>query len=197
MLTFGTLGPEESNHMWVVQRYLAFHELRDTAVISFDDFHAAFSALFRGDIQHIVQVAVHPSVAECVAQYRGRAHIIDTFVSPSQGMSVLTRSTVTSPTTLALPAPARGYVDTSKWERVIEEATTASVLSGLLEAKYDSGLTLTKYAQRYPELLQISEEVGTVDDAWLVYGLERTCAGQVQAWPQSPAAALFKRSEYR
>jgi hypothetical protein len=36
---------------------------------------------------------VHPSVIQTVAKYRGRAHLIDAFISPSQPMAVLTRVT--------------------------------------------------------------------------------------------------------
>jgi hypothetical protein len=59
----------------------------------YHDFDAAFDAMFDGRIHHVIQVAVHPSVIQTVAKYRGRAHLIDAFISPSQPMAVLTRVT--------------------------------------------------------------------------------------------------------
>ncbi len=193
MLIFGTLGPEGSNHDWVVKRYLEFHRLPQAQIALFADFDDAFEAMFKGSIHHVIQVAVHPSVTRTVAKYRGRAHLIDTFISPSQPMAVLTRSEVDTPSTLGLQMATRDYIDASRWPTLIPEISTVTVAEGLLAGKYDSGLTLLRIAEQYPDRFQVDEVIGSVDDAWLVYGLEPTCQGQVQAWPQSPAAALFSR----
>ncbi len=196
MLTFGTLGPAGSNHDWVAQRYLEFHRLSHARIELFTDFDDAFEAMFQGRIHHVMQVAVHPSVTTTVAKYRGRAHLIDTFISPSQTMAVLTRSEVDTPATLGLQMATRDYIDTSRWITLVPEVSTVTVVEGLLAGKYDSGLTLLRIAEQYPERFRIDEVIGTVDDPWLVYGLEPTCQGQVQAWPESPAAALYRRMSH-
>lgn len=193
MLTFGTLGPAGSNHDWVAKRYLDFHGLRQVHIELFTEFDEAFDALFNGQIHHVIQVAVHPSVPHTVAKYRGRAHLIDTFISPSQPMAVLTRVEVETPATLGLQMATRDYVDASRWPTLVPEISTITVAEGLLAGAYDSGLTLLRIAEQYPDRFRVDEVIGTVDDAWLVYGLEPTCQGQVQAWPESPAAALFHR----
>lgn len=193
MLTFGTLGPEGSNHDWVTKQYLAFHRLRQAHIKLFTDFDEAFASLFTGRIHHVIQVAVHPSVTSTVAIYRGRAYLIDTFISPSQPMAVLTRAEVDRPLTLGLQMATRDYVDVSRWQTLVPEVSTVTVADGLLAGKYDSGLTLLRIAEQYPDRFRVDEVIGTVDDAWLVYGLEPTCKGQIQAWPDSPATALFRR----
>ncbi|WP_089933878.1 hypothetical protein [Candidatus Entotheonella palauensis] len=194
MLIFGTLGPAGSNHDWVVKRYLEFHHLDHTRIELFTDFDDAFEAMFSGRIHHVIQVAVHPSVTTTVAKYRGRAHLIDTFISPSQPMAVLTRSEVDPPSTLGLQMATRDYIDTSRWPTLVSEVSTVTVAQGLLAGTYDSSLTLLAMAEQHPGRFRVDEIIGTVDDAWLVYGLEPTCQGQVQAWPDSPAAALFRRA---
>lgn len=195
MLIFGTLGPAGSNHDWVVQRYLEFHQLRHAQIQLFMDFDDAFQALFERQLHHIIQVAVHPSVTTTVAKYRGRAHLIDTFISPSQPMGVLTRAEIETPATLGLQLATRDYVETSRWPTLVPEVSTTTVAEGLLAGKYDSGITLLRIADQYPDRFRVDEVIGTVDDPWLVYGLEPTCQGQVQAWPESPAADLFRRRD--
>ena len=193
MLIFGTLGPAGSNHDWVAKRYLDIHRLAAAQIKLFMDFDAAFDAMFQGQVHHVIQVAVHPSVTHTVAKYRGRAHLIDTFISPSQPMAILTRIEVETPSTLGLQMATRDYVDTSRWPTLISEVSTVTVAEGLLAGQYDSGLTLLRIADEYPGRFRVDEVIGAVDDPWLVYGLEPTCQGQVQAWPDSPAAALFRR----
>lgn len=195
MLIFGTLGPEGSNHDWVAKQYLAFHRLRATMIKLFTDFDEAFDAMFNGRVDYVLQVAVHPSVTSTVAKYRGRAHLIDTFISPSQPMGILTRIEVERPSTLGLQMATRDYVDTSRWSTLVSEVSTVTVAEGLLAGQYDSGLTLLRIAAQYPDRLRVDEFIGTVNDAWLVYGLEPTCQGPVQAWPGSPAAALFQSTQ--
>jgi hypothetical protein len=113
MLVFGTLGPAGSNHEWVTKRYLAFHGMSRARLDFFSDFERAFERMFAGDVDYIVQVAVHASVPDTVVRVRDRAHLIDTFIAPSQPMAVLTRTDVDLPRSLGLQMVTREYVDTS------------------------------------------------------------------------------------
>ncbi|MBT6276675.1 MAG: hypothetical protein HOI95_21375 [Chromatiales bacterium] len=191
MLIFATLGPPGSNHADVAQRYLDFHGLNGARIELFAAFASAFEALLDGSVQYLIQVAVHPSVTDSVARYRGRAHIIDTFISPSQPMAVLTRKDVAATRSLGLQLATREYVDTSAWDTLVPEPSTVAVAEGLVSGKYDSGITLRKYADTYADHLRIDQDIGTVVDPWLVYGTQPVCAGGVVAWPNSPAAKLF------
>jgi hypothetical protein len=194
MVIFATLGPAGSNHEWVTKRYMEFHRLRHASIELFSNFDDAFRAMFDGRVTHVIQVAVHSTVTSTVAKYRGRAFLIDAFISPSQPMGVLTRADRHEPLTLGLQIATRDYVDTSRWQRLISETSIATVAQGLLAGKYDSGITSLDLAAKHPGVFRIDEVIGTVDDAWLVYGLERTCKDTIQAWPDSPAVEQFRRS---
>ena len=194
MLVFATLGPAGSNHDWVAQRYLAFHGLTNARLVLYADFEAAFQNLLAGEVDHVVQVAVHASVPDTVARLRGRAHVIDTFLSPSQPMAVLTRRAVARPRSLGLQMATRGYVDTTRWDDLVAEPSTVDVGRGLLAGQYDSGITLLRYADEHAEMLRLDETIGTVVDPWLVYGTVATAGDAPLIWPDSPAAQRFLRA---
>jgi hypothetical protein len=196
MLVFGTLGPAGSNHEWVTKRYLAFHGLGRARLDLFSDFERAFERMFAGDIDYIIQVAVHASVPDTVARFRDRAHLIDTFIAPSQPMAVLTRTDVDLPRSLGLQMATREYVDTSRWAELVAEPSTIDVGQGLLSGKYDSGITLIRYAEEYPDRLKLDQTIGAVVDPWLVYGKLATVTDQPLIWPDSPAAQLFRISKF-
>jgi len=191
-LRFVTLGPAGSNHEFVTAAYLQHHGIADFSsvelVLSFDE---AARKTLSGAADHIVQVAVHPSTAEIVARYRKQLFIVDAFVSPSRDMAVVTRRDIRQPTSLALQPATREYVDTSGLE-LIPETSTASVAQGLLAGKYESGLTYASLAIDYPDRFRIDTPIGTVDDAWLVYGRDQLSRGRLMSWPDSPAARRYR-----
>lgn len=191
MLRFLTLGPTGSNHEFVTARYIQHHGLEERAsmalVLSFEE---AARMVIDGEGDYIVQVAVHPSTADIVAKYRKQLFVIDAFVSASQDMAVVTRVDVDTPRTLALQPATRDYVNTDGLT-LIPETSTASVANGLLSGKYESGLTYSSLATGNPTRFRIDEQIGTVDDPWIVYGRERLSDGQVVAWKESPAAQAF------
>lgn len=191
MLRFLTLGPSGSNHEFVTARYIQHHGLEGRAsmalVLSFDE---AARMVIDGEADYIVQVAVHPSTADIVAKYRKQLFVIDAFVSASKDMAVVTRVDVDLPRTLALQPATRDYVNTDGLT-LIPETSTASVANGLLSGKYESGLTYSSLATENPTRFRIDEQIGTVDDPWIVYGRERLSDGQVVAWKESPAAQAF------
>jgi hypothetical protein len=191
LLRFLTLGPSGSNHEFVTARYIQHHGLDGRAsmalVLSFDE---AARMVIDGEADYIVQVAVHPSTADIVAKYRKQLFVIDAFVSASKDMAVVTRVDVDLPRTLALQPATRDYVNTDGLT-LIPETSTASVANGLLSGKYESGLTYSSLATENPTRFRIDEQIGTVDDPWIVYGRERLSDGQVVAWKESPAAQAF------
>lgn len=191
---FGTLGPAGSNHDFVARRYMAAHSLEASALRLFADFPAAFVALAAGAVDHVVQVAAHPSVAASVGGNLGRAHLIDAFLAPSQAMAVLTRLDCRRPRTLGLMPATASYVDASLWEPTVEAPSTVDVWAGLEAGQYDSGLTLRRFADANPNRYRIDAEIGAVTDAWLVYGREPLPAPEATIRPDGPAAAFFRTS---
>lgn len=195
MLVFGTLGPAGSNHAWVAERYLNFHGLDNARIELFAEFDQAFTRMIAGELDHIIQVAVHGSVTDMVARYRGRAHIIDTFISPSQPMAVLTRIGIDQPRSLGLQMATREYIDTSPWTELVAEPSTIDVGQGLLDGKYDSGITLSRIAVEHSDKLHLHQDIGSVTDPWLVYGREAVVTDQPLIWRDSPAAQRFRNSQ--
>jgi len=189
-LVFATLGPGGSNHDWVAGRYRVAHRL-DAAIALHDEFEAAFRALLEGRAQFVLQCAVHPSVAYTVGHYRGRAHLVDTFLSPSQPMAVLKRRGATRLRSLGLQPATRDYVDVTRFAELVSEPTTVAVGEGLLAGRYDAGLTLLRFLEGHRDLLELEQMIGTVVDPWLVWGTEPVCGREPLVWREGPAARLF------
>lgn len=192
-LRFATLGPEGSNHELVTKHYLSFHGQHDAQIMLVSDFTAALDMLVCGNVDHILQVAVHPTTTTLVAQahFKHQIHVVDAFVAPSHPLAILTRAEVEQPTTLALQPATKDYADTSRWPSLVPEISTATVAEGLLAGRYDSGITRLDLADRYPDRFRVDAVIGTVDDPWIVYGKTRTCESPLLAWKDSPLGRRF------
>lgn len=196
MLTFATLGPTGSNHELVARRYIDAHRLAPSRVVLVERFDEALRLLSTDEVDFIVQVAVHPDAAEIVASahFQFGIHVIDTFISPSRPLAVLTRREVAEPKTLGLQPATKLYTDTTRWQTLVPEVSIATVGEGLLAGRFDSGITAIDLADQHPERLRIDEELGSVDDPWMVFGRERLSDDGVTLWPDSPAAHHYRRA---
>ena len=194
MQIFCTLGPSGSNHELVTQRYIKFHAIKDARIELVLDFSEAVEKVLDRRVDYIVQAAVHPAVAKTVGANRKKLFLIDTFIAPSKELAVLSRVGVEQPVSLGFHPATKDYVDCGRWSEFIPEISIVTVAQGLLAGKYTSGITALEYAEKHPDQLRVDERIGTVDDAWLVYGTERVCTGQILAWGESPAAALFRKT---
>ena len=199
MLIFATLGPSGTNHEMVTRGYLDMHGLTDARIVLVDSFDCAMAMMVSGKAHHTIQAAAHAETTETIAKafFRHGIFVIDTFISPSRPLAVLTRAEVESPLTLGLQPATKDYIDTSRWKTLAFEGSIASVAGGLVEKRYDSGLTALDVAEKHPGRFRIDQVVGTVDDPWIVYGMERTSGGGLLAWPDSPAAKLYRRQASR
>jgi hypothetical protein len=192
-MKFVTLGPAGSNHEFVTRRYLDFHGIAARADVALVvDFEEGAHAVLQGNADYLVQCAVHPATPRTVARWFDGLYAIDTFISPSQDLAVLQRHDAEDATCLAAMRPTLEYVDVSRWESVELVDTVAEVTQGLVTGAYDVGLGYAAAAQARPELLRITQFVGTVDDAWIVYGRSRLCNGQLAGWRDGPAGRLFR-----
>lgn len=192
-LVFATLGPEGTNHALVTRRYLAFHGLTGRARIAlYADFPAAFAALARGDADHIVMCAVHPDTTGMVAEHWRIAPIVDTFIAPGVPLAVLTRRDVERPRSLGLQPATLRYVDAARWSVHVAEPTIVAVAEGLLAGRYDSGIAALSFGERHADRIRVDEIIGAPDDAWLVFGRERTCTGELLAWRESPGPRRWR-----
>ncbi len=196
---FVTLGPAGTNHEMVTKNYLSFRGLEDAAVILIDDFYEGLEMMSDGRADFMLQVAVHPDCAGVVAtaHFKYGIRVIDTFISPSKELAIVTRKEIAQPRTLALQPATAEYSDISGWPEQIHVSSIMRIAEGLLDGKYDSGLTTLEFAERHPERLRVDVRIGTVDDPWLVYGKRRVSSGALVAWPASPALAQLREPDAR
>ena len=192
-LTFITLGPSGTNHEFVTHNYLKHRGIQTAHVQLIDDFQFGLSMIADGEADYMVQVAVHPDCADVVAKahFEYDIHIIDTFISPSKELGILTRRDVKVPKSIALQPATRKYADLNKWKEVVPVNSIMRIAEGLLEGKYDSGLTTVEVAKQYKDVLRIDTRIGTVDDPWIVYGRDRVSNGEIIASPTCSAFANF------
>ncbi len=193
-MRFLALGPSGSNHEYVTRNYLDFHGIGDRATIELvKDFEQGAQAVLEQRADFMVQCAVHPATMATVAKYLDGLYVVDTFISPSQDLAIIQRNDARDPRKLAVMKPTLDYTDRTKWDEIELVDTVADVSRGLVEGTYQVGLGYVSTAQRHPQLLHIVEFIGTVDDAWIVYGRTRVSDNRLLAWRDSPAAALYRR----
>src|ERR1700683_1446059 len=151
---FATLGPSGTNHEFVARKYIDFHELYEATLRLSDTAIAGVEAVRDGVADYFIICAVHPDTPSIVGRFFREVFIVDTFISPSQPLAVLTRADVPKPRSIGVLHPATtDYIDISKWE-LVSKITTGSlhtVADGLLEGRYDSGLVYLNYPHRYPD----------------------------------------------
>lgn len=190
---FVTLGPAGTNHEMVTANYLSFRGLKNASIVLIHDFFVGLQMLTDGEADFMVQVAVHPDCAEVVAtaHFKHGIRVIDTFISPSKILAILTQIDIEDPRTLALQPATKQYADTTAWANLVPVNSISRIAEGLLRREYDSGLTSIDLAERHPNRFRIDRRIGTVDDPWLVYGKRSVCDGKLVASSSSPAIQQF------
>ena len=146
-----------------------------------------------GEVDFTVQVAVHPSSTEteAAAHFEHGIHVIDAFISPSRPLAVFTWADVEVPRTLGLQPATKRYFDASRLEELVPEISIMTVAEGLLAGRFDSGITALDLAVKHPGIFRVDQELGSVDDPWIVYGRARASDGGIVAWPDSPASRMY------
>lgn len=193
LLQFVTLGPVGSNHQFVLERYLSFQGLAaGTSVQYIDDFAEGAARVLDGRADFMLQCAVHPATPATVARFRDGLYVVDTFISSSRDLAVLRDRRAGEPRTLALMAPTLGYVEPGRWGEIVPMPSVAAVAEGMRAGRIARGLTYASLADEQPGRFEVEAFIGSVDDAWIVYGRERAGGRGIVAWPGSPAAALYR-----
>ncbi|SDZ70757.1 hypothetical protein SAMN05518854_11565 [Variovorax sp. YR266] len=194
MLIFSTLGREGSNHHFVLQQYLAAHGIAETArIVLFDDFHSGARALIAGEADYLLQCAVHPAAAELTGSYRAAMVVVDAFISPSRPMTLVrTTGSGEGAGRVGVQPATQNYSDLSAWPTVVHESTVLAVQAGLTEGRYDAGIVFTSFAAAHAERFEAIESIGTVCDAWILYGRQAVDEGRAVVWKGSPVARQFR-----
>ena len=169
---FVTLGPAGTNHEMITRNYIQERYYTGASIRLISDFFDGLAQLQRGEADYMVQVAVHPDCADVVARghFEFGVEVVDTFISPSKDLAILTRADVATPRTLALQPATRRYTDISPWPEHIPVSSIMDIAQGLLDGAYDSGLTTLEFAEQQPGKFRIDAKIGTVRDPWIVLG---------------------------
>jgi hypothetical protein len=193
MPSFITLGPSGSNHEFVLHRYIDAHGLGPRARIGLvDDFHVGARQVMSGEADFMLQCAAHPDLGDVTGLYRHALFVVDAFISQSRPMALMRRKDpVGVPDCVAVQAATRHYADLSRWPRVVIEPTVMAVSEGLLARRHAAGIGFASFAQSHPEDLEIVEPVGSICDAWVLFGRMAVDDGQAVICTTSPVSRLF------
>lgn len=177
-----TLGPEGTCHDNAVKNYIKFQNLEvKSEVVYIKDFTDAVTMLKEGSADYIIQNCAHPQVGLLNEKYRKEIYIIDSFLFPTKSMGVIKRKNSHHQNTIGIMPATVNYIDKENWDSIIYEAANPLVEAGLLEDKYEYGITFTDSVDRHPDILELTESFGgPVDTVWIVYGrIKRNVNGEV------------------
>lgn len=190
-----TLGPAGTNHELVARRYLDFHGAGTEGLRLAGSFREAVALLRAGEVDFVLQCAVHPDAPETLGGNFREVFAIDCFISDSRPLAILTRADVVAPRSIGLVMPAtESYADLGRWQEKRPYASIPLAFADLLAGRIDSALAYRDYAADHPGLLRVDEEIGSPDDVWIVYGRERAHSGGLLA---SRESAFARRLEWR
>ncbi len=197
-IRFVTLGPSGTNHEMITINYLAARNVYEYEIILIEDFFVGLDMIKSDQADFMMQVAVHPDCADVVASayFLYGIHIADTFISPSKDLGILTQIDIKNPKTLAIQPATQKYTDISRWSEIIHVSSIMNIAAGLLDGKYDSGLTTIEFADAHSDQLRVDVKIGTVDDPWLVLGKQRVSNGSILLCDNSPIVDQFRRFNY-
>lgn len=187
--TFVTLGPSGTCHENAVRHFLAFQGLADATIAFAPDFLSGAEIVRDTPNAFLVQSSAHPDVHLVTERFRHQLYVVDSFLFPAREMALIARRDVERPRTLAVVGAARGYVDLSAFDEVIDVPANPLVWRGLLEGRYDAGVTIHDFVAGHEDRFRVVERFGIVDTSWVVFGRERrgdgTVVAQRQPWRYS------------
>jgi hypothetical protein len=177
--TFITLGPSGTCHENALRHYLAFQGLESFDIDLVPDLLAAIERVGTEQNTFLVQCSAHLQVHLVTERFHERVFVVDTFIYPTKELGLLVRNDVSEPRSLGIVNATRGYLDLSRFERIIDEPSKPVVAANLLAARYDAGLTHVHHAAENPKQLTLVERYGAVDTTWIVYGPHKRFKGDV------------------
>ncbi|TPG68276.1 hypothetical protein EEL31_06870 [Brevibacillus laterosporus] len=174
-----TLGPQGTCHENAVRHYLNYHRLENFEIILITDFLEGLELVYAGQADYLVQCSAHPHVHLITEKYFQKVKVMDTFIFPTKELVLLENTEVEHPQTLGLVKATEGYLDGITYPEIIYEPSKPVVGAGLLEGKYDAGLTHIEYYQNHPNRFRVRKHMGEVVTTWIVYGHETVFNGTV------------------
>ena len=184
-VTLVTLGPTGTCHERAAIEYMAFQGIEDFQIEFVGDFFDGLEMIRQQDIAFLIQCSAHPQVHEVTERYWAEIFVVDTFIYPTKALAVLKRREVEQPRTLGLVPATAGYIDRSDWDEIIDVQSKPIVATGLLEGRYDAGLTHLEHLDVHPDELRLVEEIGEIDTTWVVYGTQKRFRGDLIGIPSA------------
>ncbi len=177
--TFITLGPQGTCHEAALKRYLEFQGISEAEIVLREDLLAAIDLVRDREDTFLVQCSAHLQVHLVTERHHREVFVVDTFIYPTKELALLVRTDVERPASLGIVNATRGYLDLTRFERIVDEPSKPVVARHLLAGEYDAGLTHVHHAHEHPELLRVEEVYGAVDTTWVVYGKRKRFRGEV------------------
>ena len=178
-LTFITLGPSGTCHEAALRRYLDFQGISGANIVLEEDLVAAIDQVREHEDTFLVQCSAHLQVHLVTERHYREVFVIDTFIYPTKELALLIRTDSEQPRSLGIVNATRGYLDLSRFERIVDEPSKPVVARHLLAGDYEAGLTHVHHAYEHPQELRIEEVYGAVDTTWVVYGKRKRFRGEV------------------
>ena len=182
-VTVVTLGPTGTCHERAVRRYMAFQGVEDFEIEFISDFFDGLEMIRGREDAFLVQCSAHPKVHEITERYWNEIFVVDTFIYPTKALAVLARQEVSEPRSLGLVPATAGYIQRDDWPEIIDVVSKPVVAAGLLEGRYDAGLTHLEHLEKHPQELRLMTEIGEIDTTWVVYGTRKRFEGEVIGIP--------------
>lgn len=168
------INTQGTNHELITRKYLALHGISNFEIRFVLAFQDAIEQLKRGDVDFIMQCAVHPDTPQTLGENFRSVFAIDCFISDSQELAVVSRRDIAQPRSIGVLLPANEkYTDLSKWAKVVPYRSIPLISEALLAGQLDSGLVYKRFADQNPDQMRVDEVLGSPDDVWIVYGKER------------------------
>ncbi|WP_291826747.1 hypothetical protein [Bosea sp. (in: a-proteobacteria)] len=187
---FVTLGPG-TNHEKVAGEYLAFHGLGPDALGFVASAEEGAGQLLSGEAEFMILCSVHPDVVGLTGRHMRDLFAIDAFISPSKPLAIATRCDAPAPKRIGVFAPTRDYADLSAWPHVVERhrGSIVDIWRGLRDGEFESGLVYREDAEAAPDFVRVVRDVGSPDDAWIVFSRTRAWTGRILACKRSAVSA--------
>jgi hypothetical protein len=177
--TFITLGPAGTCHENALQHYLSFQGVTTHEVVLVEDLLGAIGRVKDEPNTFLVQCSAHVQVHLVTERYHEEVFVIDTFIYPTKELGLVFRRDREEHRSLGIVSATKGYLDLSRFETIVDQASKPVVARNLLDGRFDAGLTHVHYAEEYPEQLRLVEYYGAVDTTWVVYGAHKRFRGEV------------------
>lgn len=163
-----TLGPGGTDHERAAARYIRLRGL-DCQVDLLDDLRSAVPYVLEGPKRLALANSAHPDIDLLTTRAWRSVGIVDVFVLATAPLALVHRTGAKAGGSIALMRSTRGYVELSRWDRVVEVPAKPVALTRVLNHEADWAIVSLAQYQANEARLELAEQIGPVECGWLVY----------------------------